>query len=128
MDAHVTENDSATASTHADVFAPSGSATHVPPPAAHASSQLWPSAPYCQMAPVAPQAVVHNDAPVAPQAVVRNDAPLTPQEDKKRFDLFGFDFGNLDLDTSQSPYKGLGRSEGPPKGPTMNDLKTRTPP
>ena len=79
-------------------------------------------------APVAPQAVVHNDAPVAPQAVVRNDAPLTPQEDKKRFDLFGFDFGNLDLDTSQSPYKGLGRSEGPPKGPTMNDLKTRTPP
>ena len=79
-------------------------------------------------APVAPQAVVHNDAPVAPQAVVCNDAPLTPQEDKKRFDLFGFDFGNLDLDTSQSPYKGLGRSEGPPKGPTMNDLKTRTPP
>ena len=79
-------------------------------------------------APVAPQAVVHNDAPVAPQAVVCNDAPLTPQEDKKRFDLFGFDFGNLDLDTSQSPYKGLGRSEGPPKGPTMNDLKTRPPP
>ena len=54
--AHVTENDSATASTHAAVLAPSGSATHVPPPAAHASSQLWPSAPYCQMAPVAPQA------------------------------------------------------------------------
>ena len=79
-------------------------------------------------APVAPQAVVHNDAPVAPQAVVCNDAPLTPQEDKKRFDLFGFDFGNLDLDTSQSPYKGLGRSEGPPKGPTMNDLKPRPPP
>ena len=52
----VTENDSATASTHAAVLAPSGSATHVPPPAAHASSQLWPSAPSCQMAPEAPQA------------------------------------------------------------------------
>ena len=56
VDAHVTENDSASASTHAAVLAPSGSATHVPPPPAHASSQLWPSAPYCQMAPVAPQA------------------------------------------------------------------------
>ena len=44
----VTENDSATASTHAAVLAPSGSATHVPPPAAHASSQLWPRAPSCQ--------------------------------------------------------------------------------
>ena len=56
MYAHVTENDSATASKHASVAAPSGSATHVPPPAAHAPSQLWPSAPYSQMAPVAPQA------------------------------------------------------------------------
>ena len=56
VDAHVTENDSATASTHASVLAPSGSATHVPPPAAHASSQLWPSAPSCQMMPVAPHA------------------------------------------------------------------------
>ena len=55
MDAHVTENDSATASTHAAVAAPSGSATHVPPPAAHASSQLWPSAPSCQATPVFPQ-------------------------------------------------------------------------
>ena len=53
--AHGTDNDSATASTHAAVFAPSGSATHVPPPAAHASSQLWPSAPSCQATPVFPQ-------------------------------------------------------------------------
>ena len=56
VDAHVTENDSATASTHAAVLAPAGSATHVPPPAAHASSQLWPRDPNCQMTPVAPQA------------------------------------------------------------------------
>ena len=55
VDAHVTENDSATASTHAAVLASSGSATHVPPPAAHASSQLWPSAPSCQATPVFPQ-------------------------------------------------------------------------
>ena len=54
VDAHVTENDSATASTHAAVLAPSGSATHVPPPAAHASSQLWPGAPSCQATPVLP--------------------------------------------------------------------------
>ena len=54
MYAHVTENDSATASTHAAVLAPSGSATHVPPPAAHASSQLWLTAPSCQEMPVFP--------------------------------------------------------------------------
>ena len=59
MDAHVTENDAATASTHADVLAPSGrTLTHVPPPApaAHASSQLWWSVPSRQVTPVLPHA------------------------------------------------------------------------
>ena len=53
---HVTENDSATASTHSDVFAPDGRATHVPPPVAQASSQLWPSEPNCHETPEFPQA------------------------------------------------------------------------
>ena len=51
-----TENNSASATAHASVFEPSGSvATHVPPPAAHTSSQCWPSAPSRQTTPLFPQ-------------------------------------------------------------------------
>ena len=43
---HVTENDSASVSTHVAVFAPSGSVdSHWPPLWKHASLQSWPLAP-----------------------------------------------------------------------------------
>ena len=46
-----------TASMHSAVLAPAGrEATHVPPPAAQALSQLWPFAPSCQEMPLLPHA------------------------------------------------------------------------
>lgn len=58
---HVSENETAIASTHPAFLAPAGRATHTPPLVAHASSQLCPSAPSCHCTPVLPHSPSAGD-------------------------------------------------------------------